>query len=441
MKFDTQTVNRLAASVVPVSDSITTYAPLVERIGDAQIVLLGEATHGTHEFYQIRAELSKQLIVEKGFNAIAIEGDWPDAYAVQQYTHGQGYTQARDALACFDRFPTWMWRNVPILEFAEWLHSYNQTIASQQSVGFYGLDVYSLYRSIEVILHELKKIDPVVAREAESYYACLAQYRHDPQAYGYAVFAGQIASCEFEVVQQLKKMQRELWGFLAENKITADEVLNLEQNAHVVKNAEQYYRQLFLDRVSNWNLRDSHMFQTLKALIRHYKLKGIQKPKIIVWAHNSHVGNAAATQMGRHGEYNIGQLAREQFGDQAFSVGFTTYHGTVSAASGWHGMVERKKVRDALPESYEALFHALEIPQFMLMLAGNESVVPQQMLERAIGVVYQPQTERLSHYFDAQLARQFDAIIHCDATRAVEPLEKTTQWISGELPETYPFGM
>ena len=437
MNFDPKALDKLKKAVISLTGSISDYGDLFDYIGDAQVVLLGEATHGTHEFYDIRAEISKYLIEEKGFNAIAIEGDWPDAHEINQYVHNQKYKNATQALASFDRFPTWMWRNTPTLKFVEWLKSYNQT--ALQKVGFYGLDLYSLYRSMDVIIHELEKIDPVVANEVKYYYSCFEQYRHDPQAYGYAVFAGHIKACESEVIEQLKKMHQETLRYRAEDKINVGQVLNLEQNALVVKNAEKYYRELFFDNVSNWNLRDSHMFSTLNALIKHYHLEGIEKPKIIVWAHNSHVGNALATQMSKNGEYNIGQLAKEKFGNNAVCVGFTTYNGTVSAAYNWHQPVDRKFVRDALPESYEALFHALEIPNFLLLLQ-NKEIVPRQMLERAIGVVYRPETERASHYFYAKLADQFDAVIHCDKTHAVEPLEKTSRWLEGEIPETYPSG-
>jgi erythromycin esterase-like protein len=237
----------------------------------------------------------------------------------------------------------------------------------------------------------------------------------------------------------LQRLQQQDWDTLAQGKLSANDAFYIEQNARVVKNAEAYYRSLFINEVNNWNLRDSHMMQTIQEIIKHHQLKGVVTPKIIIWAHNSHVGNAAATQMADHGEYNIGQLVKEQFGKRAVSVGFTTYTGTVSAASNWHAPVERKVVRAALPESYEAFFHATDISQFLLQL--NSSLVPSRLLERAIGVVYHPSTERVSHYFYADLARQFDWLIHCDTTHALVPLDKTAQWLQGEVPETYPSGL
>ena len=332
-----------------------------------------------------------------------------------------------------------MWRNVPVIQFIDWLREYNQE-QSENKVSFYGLDFYSLYRSIDTVIACLHKVDPAAAEEAKYYYACLDHYRHDPQAYGYAVFTRAIQSCADMVIEEFKRLQEKDWESLGQGKISAEESFYIEQNARVVKNAEDYYRSLFISETNNWNIRDSHMLETLNALIAHYQLKGIEKPKIIIWAHNSHVGNAAATQMSKHGEYNIGQLVKEQFGNNAVAIGFTTYHGTVSAASDWHKPVERKNVREALQDSYEALFHAIQIPNFLLLLK-DASIVPNELLERAIGVVYHPQTERMSHYFYANLAEQFDAIIHYDKTRAVEPLEKTSQWLMGEAPETYPSGL
>lgn len=433
-------IDVMRAAAIPLHGLEIDYDALLEAIGDAQVVMLGEATHGTHEFYDIRAHISKKLITDKHFNAIAIEGDWPDAYQVNHYIHDQKYSQASDALAAFDRFPTWMWRNVPMVHMCEWLRTHNQKQQPLDKVSFYGLDLYSLYRSIDEVITYLDKIDPEAAAQARYNYSCFDHFRHDPQAYGYAVYTKAIKSCADEVVDQLKMMLDRDWELLAQGALSADQSFYIEQNARVVQNAEEYYRQLFVNETSNWNLRDSHMFQTLNALIKHHELKGIKKPKIIVWAHNSHLGNAAATQMGEQGEYNIGQLAKEQFGKDAFSLGFTTYEGTVSAASDWHAPVERKFVQKALPESYEELFHNLKIPNFLLFLK-NKNIVPQRLLERAIGVVYRPETERLSHYFYADLAKQFDAIIHCDKTNAIEPLEKSIRWLEGEAPETYPSGL
>jgi erythromycin esterase-like protein len=440
MSYDQNIVDALKKAALPLTEQPSTYNALLEYIGDAQIVLLGEATHGTHQFYDIRAQLSKRLITEKNFNAITIEGDWPDAYQINNYIENQKYTKASDALASFDRFPTWMWRNVPMVKFAEWLHGYNQGKESHKQANFYGLDLYSFYRSIHEVITCLEKIDPAAAAQARYHYSCFDQYAHDPQAYGYAVFTKAIESCSDAVVEQLKRLLEQDWEYLAQGEVSADKAFYIAQNARVVKNAEQYYRSLFSNEANTWNIRDSHMHETINELIKHYQLKGIETPKLIIWAHNSHTGNAAATQMSEHGEYNIGQLIKEQFGAKAISIGFTTYHGTVSAASDWHAPVERKIVREALPNSYEALFHATQIPDFLLLL-NNKDIVPSKMLERAIGVIYRPETERASHYFYANLAEQFDAIIHCDKSSAIEPLEPTSRWIEGEAPESYPSGL
>lgn len=411
---------------------------LLKKINNAEIVLLGEATHGTQEFYEIRSEISKKLILEKKFNAIAIEGDWPDAYTINNYINHRDFNTAEEALRSFDRFPTWMWQNIPIRDLVEWLKTHNQ--ATKTQVNFFGLDLYSLYRSIDAIIAYLEKIDPLLAQEAKYYYACFEQFRHDPQEYGYSIFSRLSKSCHNDALQELKNLEKLEWQLLQEKKATHDETFYLVQNARVVKNSEGYYRSLFLDEVNNWNLRDSHMMETLEEIINYYHTRGIKNPKIIIWAHNSHIGNAAATQMSLQGEFNIGQLVKEKYGQQSFSLGFTTFNGMVSAASDWHMPIERKIIKDALPNSYENLFHQVGISPFLLTFE-DKTIVPEQLLERAIGVVYAPHTERQSHYFYASLAHQFDAVLHYDTTTALEPLEKTTRWIEGEVPETYPTGL
>ncbi len=437
--MDKKKLDALCMHAHKITGVMSDYDALLDRIGDAQIVLLGEATHGTQQFYEIRAEITKRLITEKNFNAITIEGDWPDAYQVNRYVHDGAYKTATEALASFDRFPTWMWRNVTMVHFVEWLHAYNKEQEQLDKVGFYGLDMYSLYRSVDVIIKYLDKIDPEAAAEARYHYSCFNQYRQDPQYYGYAVYARIIQSCAGDVIEQLQRLQQDTWDWLAQGKLSADEAFYIEQNARVVKNAEAYYRALFINEKNTWNLRDAHLFETLNALMRYHQLKGIEKPKMIIWAHNSHIGDARATQMSLQGEYNIGQLAKEAFGAGAVSIGFTTYEGTVSAAADWHAPVERKNVRAAIADSYEVLFHAAHLNDFYLLF-NAEKIVPDQLLERAIGVVYRPETERLSHYFYAQLAKQFDAVVHCDKTSALEPLDKTAVWVRGEAPEAYPTG-
>jgi erythromycin esterase-like protein len=311
-------------------------------------------------------------------------------------------------------------------------------------VGFYGLDLYSLFSSIEAVLHYLEEVDPEAAARARYRYSCFEHYGEDTQAYGYAASFGITASCEDQAVQQLRELQRRA-GELSrrDGRIPEDEFFYAEQNARLVANAEEYYRTMFRGRVSSWNLRDRHMAETLEALLAHFDRRG-GRTKVVVWEHNSHIGDARATAMGEEGEWNIGQLVRERHGREAVLVGFSTYTGTVTAATDWDGPAERKRVRPGLPGSYEALFHTLSVPDFLLPIRDRpgvpEALAPPR-LERAIGVVYRPRTERQSHYFTARMADQFDAVLHFDKTTAVEPLDLTQGWQVGEPPETYPTGL
>jgi erythromycin esterase-like protein len=419
------------------------FAPLLDRVGEARYVLLGEASHGTHEFYRIRAEITKRLILEKGFHAVAVEADWPDAYRVNRYVRGRpGAEEASEALGGFLRFPQWMWRNADVLDFIGWLRAYNDTRAGDSAkIGFYGLDLYSLRASMAAVLSYLRLVDPTAARRAERRYACFDQFGEDPQTYGYATAAGLSPTCEAQVIEQLVELLASIPDYVKrDGRLAPDALFFAAQNAKVVTSAERYYREMFRGRASSWNLRDTHMAETLEALSTF--LEGQRAhAKVVVWAHNSHLGDARATEMARRGELNLGQLVRERVRREAVLVGFTTYAGTVTAASDWDSHVERKRVRPALRGSYEALFHSAALGNFYLDLgdqAARTLEVPR--LERAIGVVYRPQTERQSHYFEASLARQFDAVLHYDRTRAVEPLERTPVWERGEaeIPETYP---
>jgi erythromycin esterase-like protein len=429
----------------PLSGDASDYDSLLRLIWEARFVLLGEASHGTHEFYFERAAITKRLIREQGFTVVAIEADWPDAYRVHRYARGMNDdSNANQALAGFRRFPTWMWRNTVVVEFVEWLRQFNKNLDPKSApVGFYGMDLYSLHASIEAVLSYLQKVDPGAAIRARQRYSCFEHFSQEPQEYGYAATAGIIESCEDEVVDQLVEIQRKSAEFLSrDGQRAADEFFFAEQNARLVKNAEQYYRSMFRGRASSWNLRDRHMVETLESLVAH--LNGGRQPKAIVWAHNSHLGDARATEMSQRGELNVGQIVRERFGSKAVLIGFSTHHGTVTAASDWGEPAERKNVRPALRGSYEELFHEVEAPRFSIHLreaAKSAHVLREPRLERAIGVIYRPETERLSHYFQARLADQFDAIIHIDETRAVEPLEQTSVWDKGELPETYPFAV
>ena len=429
----------LRAEARPLTGAPGDHDELLELIGDAKLVLIGEATHGTHEFYRQRAVITKRLIEEKGFQAVAIEGDWPDAYRVNRYVRGAADDpDAERALAGFQRFPTWMWRNADVLDFVGWLRAHNER--GHGAAGFYGLDLYSLYRSLEAVIDYLARVDPAAAERAKRRYACFERFE-ESQAYGYAVARGISEPCRRGVLGQLAELQRSAGDYLRRDGLAAeDEQFYAEQNARLVLNAEEYYRTMFDGAEPSWNLRDRHMADTLDRLLAHLD-RHDGDTRAVVWAHNSHVGDARSTGMGARGELNIGQLARERHGRDAFLLGFTTYDGTVSAASNWDAPVERKRVRPALAESYEALFHRIGMPAFWLPLVAHGRAGPalrEPMLERAIGVIYRPETERASHYFGARLADQFDAVIHIDRTRAVEPLERSVAWQRGEPPETYP---
>ena len=430
----------------PLGDTIHDYDPLLERVGDARFALLGEASHGTHEFYRERAEITKRLIEEKGFMAVAVEADWPDAYRVNRYVHGVGDDRAAtDALGDFRRFPTWMWRNTEVVEFVEWLRAHNQALPpGAAKIGFYGLDLYSLRASMEAVLRYLETVDPEAAKMARARYACFDHFGEDTQVYGLVTGSGLTKSCQEEVVSQLVELQRRAAEYARrDGRVAEDEFFYAEQNARLVKNAEAYYRSMFLEEVSSWNLRDRHMAETLDALVAHLERQGA-RVKAVVWAHNSHLGDARATEMGHRGELNVGQLVRERYSRDAVLVGFSTHHGTVTAASDWGAPAERKRVRPALAGSYEAMFHATQLARFLLTWGEADRVTQglrEAGLERAIGVIYRPETERASHYFWARLRDQFDAVLHFDETRAVEPLESTSEWEAGEVPETFPFSV
>jgi erythromycin esterase-like protein len=429
----------------PLLGTAQDYDSLMDLIGDARYVLLGEASHGTHDFYHARAEITRRLIEEKGFSAVAVEADWPDAYRVNRFVRGAGEDEfAVQALSDFRRFPAWMWRNADVVEFVEWLRAYNDNLApSDTKAGFYGLDLYSLHGSMEAVLEYLEKVDPEAAKNARERYSCFDHFGQDTQIYGLVAGSGLSKSCEEEVIEQLLELQRRASDYARrDGRAAEDELFFAEQNAKVVKNAEKYYRSMFLGDVSTWNLRDRHMFETFEALVAHLGRQG-GRAKVAVWEHNSHIGDARATEMGKRGEFNIGQLVREEHDLDVRLVGFTTHYGTVTAASDWGAPAERKNVRPALVGSYEELFDFTGIERFLLQVKDNPTVqgLRERKLERAIGVIYRPDTERTSHYFHAELPLQFDAVIHFNETRAVEPLERTAQWEAGEVPETYPFAV
>ncbi len=419
------------------------FDPLLERVGDAHLVLLGEASHGTHEFYRIRAEITKRLVREKGFTAVAVEADWPDAYRVNRFVRGRGTdADATDALGGFQRFPQWMWRNADVLDFVGWLRGHNDTaVGSRPQVGFYGLDLYSLHASIAAVLEYLHTVDPEAARAAQERYACFDHVGPDLQRYGMATRLGITPSCENEVIAQLVDLQRSAAEYAKrDGRLDPDALFYAEQNARVVASAEAYYRTAVQGGVAAWNLRDTHMAQTLELLREHLAHNG-SEPRIVVWAHNSHLGDASWTELGGEGELNVGQIVRDRHARDAVLVGFTTYAGTVTAARDWDSPAERRRVRPAMAGSYEHVFHEAGIGNFLRLLDHQHELawsLAEPLLERAIGVIYRPERERESHYFNASLSRQFDAVLHYDVTRAVEPLERTARWAAGELPETFP---
>lgn len=423
---------------------------LERLVGDARVVLIGESSHGTHEFYRARAEITKWLIEEKGFCAVAAEADWPDAYRVNRYVRGLGEdATANAALSSFERFPAWMWRNTVVRDFVDWMRTSNRgrEARGERQAGFYGLDLYSLHRSMDEVITYLDKVDPKAAARARGRYACFDRVSADDgQAYGFSAAFGAGPSCENQVVEQLVELRRNALAYARKDGLLAeDELFYAEQNAQTVRNAEVYYRAMFRGRVTSWNLRDQHMAQALDALLKHLDRHQDGPPaRIVVWAHNSHVGDARATEVSAEGQLTLGQLVRQAYGNDSRLIGLSTYDGTVTAASEWGGVAERKAVRPALNGSIEELLHETGKSAFLvspLISADVAEPLGAVRLGRAIGVIYLPATERQSHYFHVRPADQFDAMIYIDRTRALEPLEPTSLWIAGETPETYPTGL
>lgn len=408
--------------------------PLLDRIGDARVVLLGEATHGTSEFYRMRERISQELITRKGFRFVAIEGDWPDVARLDNYVrHFDDVEKPPKDWTAFARFPTWMWRNNEMRSFVDWLHENNKHKDNRTAI--YGLDLYSLYTSIRSVLEYLDYIDLDTARVARQRYGCLTPWQADPAAYGHAALTGAYRTCEKEVVSMLEDVlsKRDQYSFN-----DGARFMDVMQNARLIADAERYYRIMYYGSRASWNLRDTHMFETLQTMLAFHG----PEAKAIVWAHNSHIGDASATEMSARGEYNIGQLCREKFGASAYSIGFGTNQGTVAAASEWDSPMEVKAVQPAIDGSYERLCHETGHPRFMLPLRNLPVAVSRELekprLERAIGVIYRSETELASHYFQANLPQQFDEYIWFDETMAVTPFK--TKELEG-LPDTYPFGL
>ncbi|GII66157.1 hypothetical protein Skr01_62420 [Sphaerisporangium krabiense] len=437
-------VAAVRAEALTAEDGVPADDALFTLVGDARVVLIGEASHGTHEFYAARARMTRRLIEERGFRAVAAEADWPDAYRVNRYVQGRGEdADAEEALRGFERFPAWMWRNAVMLDFVGWLRGHNDGLPEEERAGFYGLDLYSLRRSMHEVVAYLERVDPAAAARARERYGCFDHQDGDEgRAYGFAAGFGAGDGCEREVVEQLVDLRRHALEYARRDGPPAeDELFYTQRNARVVAAAEEYYRTMVRGSVSSWNLRDRHMAETLEALAGHLGRRG-GPAKIVVWAHNSHVGDARVTEAGTRGEFTLGQLARERFAGECRLIGFTTYTGTVTAADDWGGPAERKRVRPGLPESIEELHHEVGGKEFLVSFAVAPEAaraLRKARLERAIGVIYRPRTERQSHYFRCRVSEQFDAVIHIDETRAVEPLERTARWEEGEVPETYPF--
>ncbi|MFC7537208.1 erythromycin esterase family protein [Sphingomonas sp. GCM10030256] len=407
---------------------------LFDRFANADVVLLGEATHGTAEFYQARALITRRLIERHGFSVVAVEGDWPDAARIDGYVrHHRPRPVGGEP---FVRFPTWMWRNAEVLAFADWLRGFNEGKPEAEEAGFFGLDVYSLRSSIAAVLHYLDEVDPEEARRARWRYGCLTPWQEDPSSYGMAVLTGRQSRCEDEAVEQLLQLFDKRVGYLRND---GEAWFDAVQNARIVRAAEAYYRAIYRSSTDSWNLRDRHMFQTLQALLA-WRGPGT---KAVVWAHNSHVGDASATAMGWNGETNIGELCRMAYGQRMVSIGFGTDQGTVAAARDWGGAMEVKSVRPCRFDSWEAAFlHSGSARSLTDWRETGKERLRQTLrvplLERAIGVIYRPETELTSHYFQAVLADQFDAYVWFARTHAVTPLGHD---VPHGAPATYPFGL
>jgi protein-L-isoaspartate(D-aspartate) O-methyltransferase len=413
------------------------FAAHFDRFADARVVLLGEASHGTSEFYRARAAITRRLVEEHGFTIVAVEADWPDAATIDRYVRHRARREGEEA--AFDRFPTWMWRNEEVDAFIRWLRRHNGCRPYEEMAGFYGLDLYNLGASIRAVLDFLAQADPEAARIARNRYGCLAPWSADPAAYGRSAVTAGYGRCEAGVVQMLKDLVARHMDCLGEE---CDDWLDAAANARLIANAERYYRVMYYGAAESWNLRDAHMFETLCQLLEAKD----PRAKAVVWAHNSHIGDARFTEMGEvREELNIGQLVKQRFGDEARLIGFGTHAGTVAAADDWDEAMEVMAVRPSLRDSYERLCHDSGVPRFLLDLRPGvlphdlEEALMEPRLERFIGVIYRPATERWSHYTHATLPRQFDAYVWFDETEAVRPLPGEQRPGGGE--ETYPFGL
>lgn len=433
-------IGRTARALPPIEGvtDIDAFGAAFDSFAGARVVLLGEATHGTSEFYRARAAITRRLIERHGFTIVAVEADWPDAARVDRWVrHRGGPRPEEDAL--FARFPAWMWRNVEVSEFVRWLRARNADLPRDRRAEFCGLDVYSLGASVAAVLRYLDATDPEAAAVARRRYACLTPWQVEPADYGRAVLFGAKEPCEDAAVRQLRELLERRVGNMASEE--GEALFDAAQNARVALGAERYYRLMYHSGTESWNLRDRHMFETLRALLER---RG-PGAKAVVWAHNSHVGNAAATEMGWTGEFNIGELCRTAFGEDAALIGFGTDRGTVACASDWGGEVQIKRVLPARPDSHEARFNAAAPPCSLTDLRPSaapelRAALSRPRLERAVGVIYRPETERQSHYFEAVLPEQFDAYVWFAETQAVMPLPGATEG-GPEAEDTFPSGL
>ncbi|RRI06501.1 protein-L-isoaspartate(D-aspartate) O-methyltransferase [Mesorhizobium tamadayense] len=434
----TRTARRLpdmiAAAAEPLPDfDDPAFGELFDRFADRRVVLLGEASHGTSEFYRARAAITRRL-VEHGFTIVAVEADWPDAAAIDRYVRHRLSPASFDPP--FQRFPTWMWRNTDVAAFVDWLRRHNEKLEPFRQTGFYGLDIYNMSGSIAAVLQYLDRVDPQAAAIARERYGCLTPWQNEPSTYGRAALTDGYKDCEKAVLQQCRDM---LARQLERAGQDGADLLDATQNARLVASAERYYRTMYYGGSQSWNLRDTHMFETLEHLL---EARG-QNAKAVVWAHNSHIGDARYTEMGTvRDEVNVGQLCRERFGDEAALIGFGTHSGTVAAASDWDGKMEVKSIRPSRGDSYERLCHDCGIARFLLDFSRDEGLrrrLLERRLERFIGVIYRPETELHSHYADVSLAQQFDAFVWFDETTAVTPIGP--EHAATGVPDTYPFGL
>ena len=422
---------RRSATVLPDIDD-PEFADAFEQFADARVVLIGEASHGTSEFYRARAAITRRLIERHGFTIVAAEADWPDAAKIDRYVRQQQPPAWVEE--GFKRFPTWMWRNQEVADFARWLRGHNDAQPAERRVEFRGLDVYSLGASIQEVLGYLDRVDPDAAATARRRYGCLSPWHDEPAVYGHNVMRGE-PSCEAAVVEQLRALLDQRLEYMKKDGCS---FFNAEQNARVVLAAEQYYRAMYQGSAESWNLRDRHMFDTLQALLKH---RG-DDAKAVVWAHNSHIGNAASTSMGWGGEFNIGELCRTAFGRDAVLLGMGTDRGLVAAADNWDEPMQIQQVRPSRPDSWEQLFLRAGLPASLTSWRDDtplREALARPRLERAIGVIYRPATERQSHYFQAILSEQFDALLWFEQTNAVQPIGPQ-QIDDQSVPDTYPFG-